>query len=159
MEFSRDMGVLMVLILLSSASRLLASVIDADANWINHGGDIYNRRFAVEERRISPKTASSLELKWEFVTGFDITTTPSIHDGTVYFPSWNGNIYAVKASDGSLVWKQNLTELTGLPGTGVVRGVNYTVSKATPTRFTNVIVQFIHSTLKEKGYSDVSLSS
>ncbi|KAL5722668.1 hypothetical protein ACHQM5_006159 [Ranunculus cassubicifolius] len=69
-----------------------------------------------------------LELKW-----LDITATPSIYDGTVYFPSWNGNIYAVKASDGSLVWKQNLTELTGLPGTGVVRGVNYTVSRATPT--------------------------
>ncbi|KAL5722667.1 hypothetical protein ACHQM5_006158 [Ranunculus cassubicifolius] len=129
----RNMGVLMVLIVLSSASCLLALVVDADANWINHGGDIYNRRYAEEERRISPKTASRLELKWEFVTGFDISATPSIYDGTVYFPSWNGNIYAVKAFDGSLVWKQNLTELTGLPGSGVIPRVNYTLSRATPT--------------------------
>ncbi|KAL5722666.1 hypothetical protein ACHQM5_006157 [Ranunculus cassubicifolius] len=64
--------------------------------------------------------------------GFDISATPSIYDGTVYFPSWNGNIYAVKAFDGSLVWKQNLTELTGFC-TMVIPRVNYTLSRATPT--------------------------
>ncbi|XLS66985.1 hypothetical protein HN51_018008 [Arachis hypogaea] len=28
------------------------------------------------------------------------------------FPSWNGNIYAVNETNGSLIWKQNLQELT-----------------------------------------------
>ncbi|KAJ8775057.1 hypothetical protein K2173_020061 [Erythroxylum novogranatense] len=102
-------------------------------NWINHGGDIFNRRYADQESKISPETVSNLRLKWKFYAGRDITATPAIFDGTLYFPSWNGYIYAVKASDGSLVWKQNLQELTGLNATGFVFNVNTTVSRSTPT--------------------------
>ncbi|XP_015962791.1 uncharacterized protein LOC107486737 [Arachis duranensis] len=103
-------------------------------NWINHGGDIYNRRYANKEHKINLETVSNLTLKWKFYTGKDITATPSIFDGTLYFPSWKGEIFAVRACDGSLVWKQNLQELTGLTPTGLVAGVNnLTVSRATPT--------------------------
>ncbi|KAF9626578.1 hypothetical protein IFM89_036093 [Coptis chinensis] len=69
----------------------------------------------------------------EYNSWKDITATPAIFDGILYFPSWNGHIYAVKAEDGSLVWDKNLAELTGLEATGFVVGVNYTVSRATPT--------------------------
>ena len=103
------------------------------AEWLNHGGDLYNRRYASTETKISPETASKLRLKWEFYAGKDITATPAIFNGTLYFPSWNGYLYAVKASDGSLVWKQNLQKLTGLNATGFVNNVNWTVSRATPT--------------------------
>lgn len=102
-------------------------------NWINHGGDINNRRYASEESKISLESVGNLSLKWKFYAGKDITATPAIFDGTVYFPSWNGNIYAVRASDGSLVWKQNLQMLTGLNATGYVPSVNWTVARATPT--------------------------
>ncbi|KAL5582346.1 hypothetical protein UlMin_014788 [Ulmus minor] len=86
-------------------------------NWLNHGGDLYNRRYAEKETKISPSTASKLRLKWEFYAGRDITATPAIFNGTLYFPSWNGYLYAVKASDGSLIWKKNLQDLTGLEPT------------------------------------------
>lgn len=92
-----------------------------------------NRRYAYKECKISPKTAPNLSLKWRFYAGKDITATPAIYDGTLYFPSWNGNIYAVNEADGSLVWKQNLHELTGLNATGFVINVNWTVSRSTPT--------------------------
>ncbi|KAL0350914.1 UNVERIFIED_CONTAM: Polyvinylalcohol dehydrogenase [Sesamum radiatum] len=82
--------------------------------WLNHGGDIYNRRYAAAETKISPSTAPNLHLKWEFKAGKDISATPAICDGVVYFPSWNGFIYAVKTADGSLVWRKNVQELTGL---------------------------------------------
>jgi len=72
-------------------------------------------------------------LKWKFYAGKDITATPAIYEGTLYFPSWNGNIYAVKEADGSLVWKQSLQILTGLNATGFVQNVNWTVSRSTPT--------------------------
>lgn len=49
----------------------------------------------------------------------------------VYFPSWNGNLYAVNALSGALIWKKNLGELTGLNGTGII--VNITVLRTTPT--------------------------
>ncbi|XP_052485616.1 uncharacterized protein LOC105778798 [Gossypium raimondii] len=102
-------------------------------NWLNHGGDLYNRRYAEKETMISPETVSNLRLKWEFIAGKDITATPAIFDGTLYFPSWNGNIYAIKACDGSLVWEKNLEELTGLNATGFIVNVNWTVARATPT--------------------------
>ncbi|MBA0842078.1 hypothetical protein Goarm_001924, partial [Gossypium armourianum] len=102
-------------------------------NWLNHGGDLYNRRYAEKETMISPETVSNLRLKWEFIAGKDITATPAIFDGTLYFPSWNGNIYAIKACDGSLVWEKNLDELTGLNATGFIVNVNWTVARATPT--------------------------
>ena len=103
-------------------------------DWLNHGGDLYNRRYANKETKISPATASKLRLKWEFFAGKDITATPAIFNGTLYFPSWNGHLFAVKASDGSLIWQKNLQNLTGLtPSYGLIEGVNWTVSRATPT--------------------------
>ncbi|KAH7554055.1 hypothetical protein JRO89_XS12G0102900 [Xanthoceras sorbifolium] len=105
----------------------------AAQNWPNHGGDLYNRRYANKEKKISPETVSKLHLRWKFYAGGDISVTPAIFNGTVYFPSWNGNLYAVKASDGSLVWKKNLQKLTGFNNTGFVLNVNSTVSRSTPT--------------------------
>ncbi|GMY13597.1 polyvinylalcohol dehydrogenase [Fagus crenata] len=106
---------------------------NATQNWLNHGSDLRNRRYANKETKISPSTVSKLSLKWKFYAGKDITATPAIFNGTLYFPSWNGYIYAINASNGSLVWKQNLQNITGLNATGFVPNVNYTVSRSTPT--------------------------
>ncbi|PQM36713.1 polyvinylalcohol dehydrogenase-like [Prunus yedoensis var. nudiflora] len=105
----------------------------AAQDWLNHGGDLYNRRYANREKKISPATVSNLSLKWKFYAGGDITVTPAIVDGTLYFPSWNGYLYAVKASDGSLVWKKNVQKLTGFNNTGFILNVNSTVTRSTPT--------------------------
>ncbi|KAK7394523.1 hypothetical protein VNO78_15052 [Psophocarpus tetragonolobus] len=86
-----------------------------------------------EEYKISRETAPNLRLKWQFYAGKDITATAAIYNGTLYFPSWNGNIYAVKEVDASLVWKQNLGNLAGLNATSFVLNVNWTVSRSTPT--------------------------
>ncbi|GJW64038.1 polyvinylalcohol dehydrogenase-like protein, partial [Tanacetum coccineum] len=103
------------------------------ADWTNHGGDLYNRRYAYGETKISPTTVSNLKLKWKFVAGKDISATPAIYDDTIYFPSWNGNIYALNASNGSVIWQQNIGQLTGLNSTGRILNVNSTVSRSTPT--------------------------
>jgi outer membrane protein assembly factor BamB len=72
-------------------------------------------------------------LKWKFNVSKEITSTPTIFNGTIYFSSWNGYIYALKISDGSLVWKQNIENITGLKSPGFVPNVNYTFSRATPS--------------------------
>jgi outer membrane protein assembly factor BamB len=92
-----------------------------------------NQRYAYKEHKISLKTASNLCLKWKFYAGKDITATPTIYNDTIYFPSWNGNIYAINQIDGSLIWKQNLGELTGLNATGFIINANGTIARATPT--------------------------
>ncbi|KDP45487.1 hypothetical protein JCGZ_09736 [Jatropha curcas] len=107
----------------------------ATQNWLNHGGDLQNRRYANKETKINPKTASKLGLKWKFLAGGDISATPAIFNGTLYFPSWNGYIYAVKAFDGSLIWKKNLQNLSGViaPSFLSLLNVNSTASRSTPT--------------------------
>lgn len=112
--------------------------------WLNHGGDLYNRRYANKEVKISPETVSNLSLNWKFYAGGDVSVTPAIFNGTLYFPSWNGNIYAVKASDGSLVWKKNLQKLTGFNNTGFILNVNSTISRATPTIAGDLLVVGIY---------------
>ncbi|KAK3227584.1 hypothetical protein Dsin_007446 [Dipteronia sinensis] len=100
---------------------LLTTFTALAENWLNHGGDLNNRRYASKETK-------------EFYAGKDISATPSIFNGTLYFPRWNGEIYAVDASDGSLVWKKEVRNLTGLsPRPSLVANVNWTVSRATPT--------------------------
>ena len=92
-----------------------------------------NRRYANKETKISPTTVSKLRLKWKFFAGDDISATPVIFNGTLYFPSYNGNIYSVNACNGTLVWEKNLHELTGINATGFVPTLTYIVSRSTPT--------------------------
>ncbi|GFP86165.1 outer membrane protein assembly factor bamb [Phtheirospermum japonicum] len=107
------------------------NLADMLTKWFTHGGDITNRRSATGGliNPISIKLGL-LKQRWKFLAGFDITATPSVANGMVYFPSWNGNLYAVNAYNGALVWQQNIGQLTGIPPTGVP--VNVTVSRSTP---------------------------
>ncbi|KAI9169228.1 hypothetical protein LWI28_009169 [Acer negundo] len=66
-----------------------------------------NRRSAIGEVLINPLSVKNLHLRWTFHAGRDISATPAVANGVVYFPSWNG--------------------------TGTVTNVNVTVSGSTPT--------------------------
>lgn len=104
---------------------------------MNHGGDLCNRRNG-EGGRINPITIRKLRLKWRFIAGFDISATPAVANGVVYFPSWNGYLYAVRADNGGLIWQKNIETLTGIPPTGTT--VNVTVSRATPTVANDLLI-------------------
>ncbi|XP_038994568.1 polyvinylalcohol dehydrogenase-like [Hibiscus syriacus] len=131
----------MELVLLLCILLLLVSAPTADSNgWLSHGGDILNRRYADEESKISPETVSNLRLKWKFNAGRDITATPSVLDGAIYFPSWDGYLYAVNESDGSLIWKQNLQQLTGFNSTGLISNVSVIVSRTTPAIADDLVI-------------------
>lgn len=45
------------------------------------------------------------ELIWKYGTDGKITASPRINDDTVYFGSWDGNIYALDSVTGNLKWK------------------------------------------------------
>ncbi|KAL3731714.1 hypothetical protein ACJRO7_028575 [Eucalyptus globulus] len=91
--------------------------------WLNHGGDLSNTRSAREEKLIGPSTVGNLRLRWKFFAGKDISATPAVANVVVYC---SGELPLVEC----LVWKQNLSELTGLRGTTIV---NVTLSRSTPT--------------------------
>ena len=42
---------------------------------------------------------------WKFETTFGIEAPPLVLDGVVYFGSTDGFLYAVKATNGKVIWK------------------------------------------------------
>ncbi|XP_050225799.1 uncharacterized protein LOC126675234 [Mercurialis annua] len=129
-ETPKYYGIIRIIVMLLC---LFSMLDDSVANWLNHGADMSNTRNAKGEVLINRFSVQNLRLKWSFFAGKDISATPAIADHTIYFPSWNGYVYAVNAFNGALIWKQNISQLTGLSGTGFVSGVNVTVSRSTPT--------------------------
>jgi len=118
---------ILALLLISSAATALNSAqgIPIIAPWPNHGGGLANRREAPISSIISKETISSLAVKWSFNASNQITATPAIADGTIYFATWtDGNVYAVNAATGYTVWTTNVSEATGRSGI---------FSRATPT--------------------------
>lgn len=45
------------------------------------------------------------ETKWRFETGGKVMSSPAVVNGVVYVGSNDGNLYALRAADGSLAWK------------------------------------------------------
>ncbi|MCO5582058.1 hypothetical protein L7F22_035949 [Adiantum nelumboides] len=105
----------------------------SSTQWFNHGKDLFNTRHAKHEPLINTSSVAHMSMKWRFITGFDVSATPAIFRGMLYFPSWNGNLHAISAQSGKLVWMRNLTELTGILYGDHQRGENTTLSRSTPT--------------------------
>ncbi|CAM6084412.1 unnamed protein product [Calypogeia fissa] len=108
--------------------------------WVNDGGGIglVNQRVALQEVKINKTSVSKLSFSWEFITGYDVTATPSIAQGVVYFPDWGGSVYAVEQATGHLIWEKNLTQLTSGVLTFVKTNVSMfipqvMISRSTPT--------------------------
>jgi outer membrane protein assembly factor BamB/alpha-L-arabinofuranosidase len=66
---------------------------------------------------------SSPHLRWKFQTGAEIKSSPVVVDGTAYFGSWDGAVYAVDAGTGSLIWSNQ----TGAKVSGSAAVVSNTV--------------------------------
>jgi polyvinyl alcohol dehydrogenase (cytochrome) len=57
-----------------------------------------------------------LKIKWIFTTGGDVSATPAVANGVVYFPDFAGNFYAINAKTGALVWTRKVSDWTGIAG-------------------------------------------
>ena len=85
------------------------------AQWTMGGQDANNWRYQ-QGSGMNPKTVAKLKPKWTFTTGGDVTATPAVAGGIVYFPDFAGNFYAVKAAHGDLVWQHQIADWTGIAG-------------------------------------------
>jgi polyvinyl alcohol dehydrogenase (cytochrome) len=83
-------------------------------NWPSLGRDLDNTRHAVNEQDIGPDNVASLVEKWRWPAEGDgpgMTGTPAVVDGVVYFGTWQGEVVALNALDGSLVWRVRVTDM------------------------------------------------
>jgi len=92
-------------------------------DWSSYGQDLHNTRSQPAETTIGPANVVTSQLAWKFRTDsadvplppsselqFNGATqgTPIVAGGCVYFGTERGNVYALNADTGQLVWARNL---------------------------------------------------
>lgn len=85
------------------------------ASWPLAGNDISNSRTQPLESKLSDNNVQKLAVKWTFHTHGDVSATPTVANGVVYFPDWGGYLNAVDANTGQLIWQQQISSY-GIPG-------------------------------------------
>ena len=109
----------------SQAAALCADPKPETGEWRQYSHDLDNSRNQPLETVIDAERAASLEQKWAFditqVGGAgDFNNDPIVADGCVYLGSTAGDVVALNADTGELVWRKNLADLhPDLDGTGV----------------------------------------
>lgn len=74
-------------------------------SWAMYGYDAAGTRNNVAERTLGVDTVSRLRVDWRFRSpGGPVYGTPAIDDGTLYAADISGNVFAVDAASGGLVW-------------------------------------------------------
>ncbi len=95
-----------------------------DGQWRFAGQDIANTRDQPREHSITANNVSQLRPQWTFTTRpslttfatSDISATPTVSDGTVYFPDWGGRLYALDALTGATRWEHKISDYNGIAG-------------------------------------------
>jgi polyvinyl alcohol dehydrogenase (cytochrome) len=103
-------------LMLASLPVIACAQLLGSSLWPFAGGGLHNTRSAGDEQRINPQTAPHLYVKWTFTTEGDVSATPSVVDGAVYFPDWGGWLHKVDAATGARIWSRRISEYTGIPG-------------------------------------------
>ncbi len=75
-------------------------------DWLQFHFGVAHRGLNPFENELDFNTVPSLAEAWVAHTGFGITSSPAVVNGVVYTGSEDSNLYAFRASTGTLVWKQ-----------------------------------------------------
>ncbi len=86
-----------------------------DAIWLSGGGDLHNTRSQNSEALLNSANIGDLAPKWVQTVAGDVSATPTTDGKTVYFPDWVGNLYALTAATGEVVWQKNISSYLGAP--------------------------------------------
>jgi polyvinyl alcohol dehydrogenase (cytochrome) len=86
-------------------------------DWPMFGQNPANTASNATEDGISNKNAYQLKPKWTFTTGGDVSARAAVVAGVAYFPDWAGNLWAVNANNGKLIWSHQLSDYGLATGT------------------------------------------
>jgi polyvinyl alcohol dehydrogenase (cytochrome) len=79
------------------------------------GHDITNTRHQPLASEIGPANVARLKPKWVVTTGGDVSATPAVVGGAVYFPDWGGSLWKLDAESGKEVWRTSISEYNNIP--------------------------------------------
>jgi len=120
-----------VVLVLVSIAAVAAQTSAGLGGWRIAGRDLDNSRSQPSERQISPSNVGRLTARWTFTTGGDVSATPTVAGNAVYFPDWSGNLFAVRATDGELLWSKQIADYNGQPGS---------ISRVSPAIFEDELI-------------------
>ena len=106
------------------------------ASWLFGGNDVTNSRTQSAETKISSSNVGQLAVKWTAPTHGDVSATPTVANGTVYFPDWGGYINAVNAQTGAVIWSKQLAADYGDPAAPGV----HMISRTSPAIYGNEVI-------------------
>jgi polyvinyl alcohol dehydrogenase (cytochrome) len=86
------------------------------ADWPVGGHDLANTRSNPFERTITPSNAARLAVRWSVATLGEVSATPAVVGGAVYFPDWAGFFTKVDARTGRVIWSRRVSDYTGVAG-------------------------------------------
>jgi polyvinyl alcohol dehydrogenase (cytochrome) len=115
----RGAALVVVAVIVAGAVQI-AGAISPSADWPLAGNDLGNSRSQSATPAPNVNNVNKLKPKWTFTTHGDVSATPTVSGGIVYFPDFGGYVNAVNADTGQLVWQRQVPDLDGAPG-GVSR--------------------------------------
>lgn len=60
------------------------------------------------DNSITAANVAKLSPRWVFTTHGDVSATPTVAGGAVYFPDFGGYLNAVNARTGALIWQRQI---------------------------------------------------
>lgn len=94
----------------------IAAPVAAAADWTSGSQSILGNRSQPLDFTINPQNVSHLAPKWVFTDHGDVSATPTVADGAVYFPDFGGYLNAVNANNGQLIWQRQISSYDGQAG-------------------------------------------
>lgn len=88
----------------------------AGPEWRTIGNDPGNNRTQLLERKIGVDDVSHLTVKWTASIAGDVSATPAVVDGAVYFGDFGGMEWKLDAATGHIIWSRKVSDYTGIDG-------------------------------------------
>lgn len=107
---------LAVTMLAALATNSNTFAIVAIPDWATIGNDPENSRNQRLEHSIGPTNVNRLSPKWVATTAGDVSATPAVVGGAVYFGDFGGTLWKVDAKTGRVIWSHAVSDYTGIAG-------------------------------------------
>jgi len=134
-------GVVANVVRIAAAREDTAQQVDADHDaderathhrgWPMIGHDPADTRSQPFEHIIGSSNVHRLAAKWIAPTTGDVSATPAVADGAVYFGDFGGTLWKLNAETGAVIWSHLVADYTGLTGD---------VARTSPSLFKDILV-------------------